>query len=126
MATTYTFKVNQLEMAPSLDGLTDVVTRVRYDYTGVNENGLSGSFSGATPMPAPESDHFTPLSQLTEADVISWLEAVADKPHMQERIQKQIENQVAPKYVPVPNPWAPQPTGSIVETPATGSVTGSL
>lgn len=119
MATTFTFKVNKLEIAPSLDGLSDVVTRVRYDYVGVDETGISGSFAGVTPMPAPESEHFTPLAQLTEADVITWLEAVADKPHMQERIQKQIDNQVAPKYLDTPLPWAPV-------TEATGSVTGSL
>lgn len=113
MATTYTFKVTQLEMAPSLDGLTDVVTRVRYNYLGVDSAGVSGSFAGATPMPQPTSGSFTPLASLTEADVITWLEAVSDKTHMQERIQKQIDLINAPKYVETPLPWDPQPTGSI-------------
>jgi len=115
MATTFSFKVSQLEMAPSLDGLTDVVTRVRYNYTGVDSTGVSGSFSGATPMPAPSSGSFTPLESLTESDVISWLEVVSDKTHMQERIQKQIDLINAPKYVETPLPWAPvtETTGSI-------------
>ena len=109
MAITYTFKVTELEMAPSLDAQTDVVTRVRYNYAGVDENGISGSFAGATPMPAP-SGSFIPYNELTQETVVAWLEEVSDKPHMQEQITKQINNQINPKYVPTPIPW---PTGSL-------------
>lgn len=112
MSTTYTFSDLKVEIAPSLDGLSEVITRVRYNYNGVDENGYSGSFAGATPMPAPSTGSFTPFNELTQDEVIDWLEAVADKDHMQYVIQKQIDNQIAPKYVPVPNPWDPQPSGS--------------
>ena len=112
MAINYTFSDLKVEIAPSLDGLSDVITRVRYNYNGVDENGYSGSFSGATPMPQPATGSFTPFNEVTEPEVVAWLEAVADKPHMQLQIQKQINNQVAPKYVPVPNPWDPTPSGS--------------
>jgi len=110
MAITYTFTDIKVEIAPSLDGLTDVVTRVRYNYKGVDENGIEGTFAGATPMPLPSDENFVPFNQLTEPEVAGWLEAVADKPHMQEQIQKQINNQIAPKYVPVDNPWDPTTT----------------
>ena len=120
MAITYTFKVNKIEVAPALGELTDVVTRVRYDYKGVNEDGIEGTFAGVTPMPEPGDAEFKPLADLVEADVIEWLEAHADKPHMQERIQKQIDTQVAPKYVDTPLPWAP------AETETSGSVSGSI
>ena len=120
MAITYTFKVNKIEIAPVLGELTEVVTRVRYDYKGVNEDGIEGTFAGVTPMPAPGDENFKPLAELVEADVIEWLEAHADKPHMQERIQKQIDTQVAPKYVDTPLPWAP------AETETSGSVSGSI
>jgi hypothetical protein len=120
MAITYTFTVNKIEVAPALGELTDVVTRVRYDYKGVNEDGIEGTFAGVTPMPAPGDAAFKPLAELVEADVIEWLEAHADKTHMKERIQKQIDTQVAPKYVDTPLPWAP------AETETTGSVSGSI
>jgi len=107
MAITYTFKVNKIEVAPALGELTDVVTRVRYDYKGIDENGVEGAFSGVTPMPLPGDAAFKPLTELIEEDVISWLEVHADKPHMQERIEKQINDQVAPKYVDTALPWAP-------------------
>lgn len=106
MEITYTFKVNKIEIAPILGDLENVVTRVRYDYTGVDENGNDGFFAGVTPMPAPDADNYKALSALTEADVVSWLEATADKPHMQEHITKQITNKLTPKYVDTPLPWA--------------------
>ena len=107
MAITFEFKIKQLEVAPMLGDLENVVTRVRYDYVGTDEEGNTASFAGATPMPAPNSEAYKPFDQLTEADVVSWLEEVADKPHMQERITKAIQQQVAPKNVDMPLPWAP-------------------
>ena len=110
MAITYTFLTDdtmKLEIATELNGLEKVITRVRYNYIGVDENGNEGMFTGVTPMPAPNTESYKPFSELTPEDIISWLEAVADKSHMQERIAKQIEAKVAPKYVETPAPWAP-------------------
>lgn len=112
MAITYTFTNIRVEIAPSLDGLTDVVTRVRYDYIGVDENGIEATFVGATPMPLPSDENFIPFNQLTESEVIGWLEAVVNTDHMQEVIVKGINNQISPKYVPVPNPWDPTTTST--------------
>ena len=84
MALNYTFNVTQLEIAPSgSDGYPDVVTRVRYNYVGVDSTGHSGSFAGATPMPQP-SGSFIPFEDLTEEEVVAWLDVVADKPHMEQ------------------------------------------
>jgi hypothetical protein len=115
MAITYTFKVNKIEVAPVLGELENVVTRVRYDYKGVDENGIEGVFAGVTPMPEPGDADFKPLSELVEADVISWLEVHADTTHMTQRIEKQINDQLAPKYVDTPLPWNP-----VLETPVFG------
>lgn len=109
MAITYTFLTDdtmKLEMAPQLNGLEKVITRVRYNYVGVDENGNEGMFTGVTPMPEPNAEGYKPFEELTPEDIVSWLEATADKPHMQERIAKQIEAKVAPKYVETPAPWA--------------------
>jgi hypothetical protein len=111
MSLTYTFNITQLEIAPSgSDGHSDVVTRARYNYVGVDENGYSGSFAGATPLPSP-SGSFVPFEDLTEEEVAAWLDQVADKTHMQQQIQKQIQQQITPQNIPAPLPWAPV-TGS--------------
>lgn len=110
MAIIYTFDPTELDIAPSLDGLTDVVTRVRYNYFGVDqESGVSSLFIGATPVPAPTAG-FTPFQDLTENEVISWLEVFADTTHMQERIAKDINQILNPMYVPTTPPWAPSGT----------------
>lgn len=109
MAITFTFLTDdtmKLELAPSLNGLEKVITRVRYNYVGVDEEGNEGTFAGVTPMPAPNAEGYKPFEELTPEDIVSWLEATADKPHMQERIAKQIEAKIAPKYVETPAPWA--------------------
>jgi hypothetical protein len=114
MAITFTFLTNdtmQLEIAPVLGDLQDVVTRVRYNYVGEDENGIKGTFAGATPMPLPEdTENYIPFAQLQPEDVVGWLEATADISHMQMQITKQIEAQINPIYEPVPSPWAPAPT----------------
>ena len=110
MAITYTFLTDntmKLEMAPELNGLEKVITRVRYNYVGVDENGNEGTFAGVTPMAAPNAEGYKPFSELTPEDIVSWLEATADLSHMQERIAKQIETKIAPKYVETAAPWAP-------------------
>jgi hypothetical protein len=120
MAITFTFLTDdtmQLEIAPVLGDLTDVVTRVRYNYIGVDENGVEGTFAGATPMPLPEdTQNYIPFADLTPEEVVSWLNATADTPHMQERIAKQIEAKINPKYEPVPSPWATPSSTTIPPT----------
>jgi hypothetical protein len=111
MAITFSFLTDdtmKLEIAPVLGDLQNVVTRVRYNYVGVDEEGNKGTFAGATPMPTPEdTENFKPFAELQPEDVVAWLEATADTPHMKERITKEIEAKLAPKYEPVPSPWAP-------------------
>jgi hypothetical protein len=113
MAITYTFKVTEIEVAPTSSGEYNVVTRVRYNYKGVDEDGVEAIFPGATPMPSP-SGSFVPYESLTEDTVITWLDSVSDKPHMQYRITEMIDLKKNPKYVPKTVPWA------------TGSVSGSI
>ncbi len=110
MAITFTFLTDdtmQLEIAPVLGDLQNVVTLVKYNYVGVDENGVEGIFIGATPMPIPtDTENYIPFDQLQPENVVAWLEAVSDENHMQERIIKEIEDKIAPKYKSVPSPWA--------------------
>lgn len=120
MAITYTFltdKTMKLEMAPELNGLEKVITRVRYNYVGVDEDGNEGTFAGVTPMPAPNAKGYKPFEELTPEDIVSWLEATADKEHMQYRITKQIEEKATPKYVETSSPWATEGEEEVTDTP---------
>ncbi len=108
---TYDWKITAMEMAPSLDGLTDVITIVKFNYIGLDsDSGFEGVFNGSIPMGVPSPDGFVPLEDLTEAEVVAWV--VAEYPsweHPNEVIAKQINNQINPKTDNAPLPWAPVP-----------------
>jgi hypothetical protein len=108
MNITYTWKITAMEMAPSLDGLTDVVTLVRFEYKGTDSiSGFSGQFNGAIPVGTPDSATFVPLADLTEDEVIAWVQALHPTAHPNEVISEEIQNQITPANENAPMPWAP-------------------
>ena len=113
MAITYTWAITAMKKAPSLDGLSDVITHVNFKYVGTDSetdsDGLAytAEFSGACPIGAPNSETFTAMADVTEADVISWAQANHPVEHMQEVIINNINEQKIPKETPVEElPWA--------------------
>ena len=107
MAITYTWKITAMKKAPSLDGLSDVITHVNFEYKGVDKDGNEGTFNGACPLPGPDKDNFIALSKATEADVIEMAKANHPVDHMNEVIEKQIADKITPKNEEVDLPWAP-------------------
>ena len=97
MATTYTWTITGLKKAPSLNGLDDVVTGIKFKYKGVDSDGNEGVFDGAVPVGAPNSDSFIAISELTEAEIIEWAKANHPVDHMQMMITKIIEDKKVPK-----------------------------
>lgn len=93
---TYDWKITALKKAPTLDGLSDVITGINFKYTGTNEDGVTDYFSGACPVGAPTSDTFTAIADLTEAEVIGWAKANHPVEHMQEIIVKKINEKILP------------------------------
>jgi hypothetical protein len=113
MAITYTWGITAMKKAPSLDGLSDVITHVNFTYTGTDSetdsdgNAYTAVFNGACPISAPDSENFTALADLTEADVIAWAQANHPVEHMQEVIEDNISKQKTPTNVEVEGmPWA--------------------
>jgi len=97
MEITYAWKITALKKAPSLNGLSDVITHIRFDYTGTDaESGESHTFHGACPVGAPNPDNFSAITTLTEADVIEWAKANHPTAHMNEVIEKEISRKLVP------------------------------
>jgi hypothetical protein len=94
MALTYTWAVTSLKK--TTDGSVDnFVVQSTWTCTGTDEDGDSGVFNGATPFPLDSLDPatFIPYEDLTEADVIGWIQAVvvgSYKEHVDAQINKQI------------------------------------
>ena len=97
MEITYEWKITALKKAPSLNGLSDVITHIRFDYTGTDvESGKSHTFHGACPVGAPNADNFTPITEITEANVIEWAKANHPTDHMNEVIKREIGKEIVP------------------------------
>lgn len=95
MAITYSWKITSLKKKNS-GSLNGVVFQTYWQKTGTDENGNTGTFSGATPF-YPEvidPNKFVPFEQLTEATVLGWIQSVvvdAYELHVNEQIQRQID-----------------------------------
>lgn len=113
MALTYTWAVTSLKK--TMDGdISDVVVQSTWTCTGTDEDGDSGVFNGATPFPlsSVDPDNFIPYEELTEADIIAWIQAVvvgAYKEHVDAQILKQILLKKHPVQEVPSNelPWSP-------------------
>ena len=97
MNITYAWKITALKKAPSLNGLSDVITHIRFDYTGTDaESGESHTFHGACPVGTPNAESFTPLTEITEENVIAWAQANHPTDHMNEVIAREIGKKIVP------------------------------
>jgi len=98
MNISYEWKITALKKAQSLDELSDVITHVRFDYTGTDaDSGESYTFSGACPILPPDPNVFTPLTEVLESDVILWAQANHPTDHMNYIIEKNISDKITPK-----------------------------
>jgi len=106
MDLSYEWIITGLKKAPSLDGLSDVITNVKFQYIGTDANsGESASFIGACPIGAPNSENFISFNNLKESDVIDWVEANHDTEHMEYVIEKEINEKITPKTQKALLPW---------------------
>lgn len=127
MTLTYTWKIRSLKKQddPSAE-LDDIIVQTYWECTGTDSANNSGTFHGATPFEPDQvdADNFTSYEDLTEAQVLGWVQAVVNgnpgyKAHIDEQIQKQIDAIVRP-MVEVQSdalPWAPPGSNTTPSTP---------
>lgn len=110
MAITYTWAITGLKVT-QVGEHPNYVVQTYWKKTGTDENGNEGVFSGATPFqPDPEQADFIPFDQLTEEEVIGWVQGVVVGDY-EEHVNEQIAKQIADKIDPVvekPLPWNPE------------------
>lgn len=109
MAIEYTWKVTGVKTRTE-DMEPDFVYQTYWTKTGTDGE-YSGTFTGATPLKADPTQPFTPFNELTEAQVLGWIQAeVNAQPsyvqHINDQIQKAIDAAKNPSQEP-PLPWAP-------------------
>ena len=102
---TYNWVISSLEVAPKEENnLVDVVKVVHWRYQATDGDYQAETYSSyACGEPSPND--FTAYPDLTEADVIGWLESGLDVQAMQESLATQIESLKNPTIVNKPIPW---------------------
>lgn len=97
MALTYVWEITSMKLQSDAQ-VTNAVVQTYWKCTGTDADGDSGTFSGATPfdLATIDPDNFTPYDQLTEAQVLGWIEdTVNSNPSYKAHIDEQIEKQIA-------------------------------
>jgi hypothetical protein len=120
----YEWKLTGLRKVDS-NGLEGIIMGTNWTLKGADEDGFSGTFTGATPFKVENlnTGSFTPYSELTEETVLSWIkDVVLDQPSYWEHINTQILKGVRDTKSPVVTitendlPWSPL-SGSSVTLP---------
>jgi|TARA_X000001316_G_C921085_1_gene35370 hypothetical protein len=118
MAINYTWRINALEKAPTMDDineneLTDVVTIVHYTYIGTSTqtdsegNLYTADNIGTISLGTPDQDDFVAFDDLTQAEIESWLTAELNTSDMQTSIQAAINEKITPTSITVREmPWS--------------------
>lgn len=111
MTLRYTWQITQIKTADVTNKygelLKDAVVHVSWVKTGSDQTAATGEFVGATPLDPSNTklDDFKGLSDLSESDILSWIQAIVVgdyAAHVDGKIQEQIE---ARKVRQTPLPW---------------------
>jgi len=102
---TYKWIFSAFDCKVSEEGMQDVVTTVHWRYNGTNEDGISAEVYGAQSVGTPTPDAFTPYPELSEEQVIGWMESAIDMEAMKANISGQINAIVNPVNVTLQAPW---------------------
>jgi hypothetical protein len=109
MTMTYTWKINSIKVRNEGSNI-DAVVQTYWEKTGTDENGNVGKFIGATPFTSVNvpPGEFVPYEQLTQEIVLGWIQSIviADyETHVNNQIQKQIDEKVNPIVEKAKLPW---------------------
>lgn len=108
----YTWEINSIKRKDT-STLSNIIVQTYWKKTGTDENGNSGSFSGATPfdLSTVDPDNFVAYEDLTEEMVLGWIQSVVVggyEEHVNEKIAEEIDKQVNPvTEVTEGFPWSP-------------------
>lgn len=114
----YTIKPTSIR-TKTLDGLTGVVKLVEWILEG-ELNGQKFSLPQTTVLEDPDPTSFIPLNQITEQQVVQWIETAVDLQPLKGHIEYVLNKEAAKASLTQENlPWAPpvtEPTTPTVPT----------
>lgn len=110
MTKEYTWQIPQMDTKPQEGNLMDVVVTVhwiRYVNAVDGDKTYYANVYGTMACQTPSETDFTAYPDLTFEQVCGWLDAGLDVPEIDANLDIQIENQINPPIIVLPNPWIP-------------------
>jgi hypothetical protein len=113
MSNTYTWIIDSLDVTPSLEGQTNVVSCVHYRVNannGTEPNSHTATIWGTQMLNYTVESPFTDYSALTKDIVINWVQSalgVEQVTSIQANLDTQIENLVNHPVISPRLPWLP-------------------
>ena len=96
---TYKFHINAVDVHTQVGDLEKVVYNVHWSYIGEDENGNVATQIGVQHVPYVDPDNFTPFNQLTQSDIIAWIEPELNVAEFQSNLDAQLAELAAPTKV---------------------------
>ena len=103
MAITYNTNIKHLKGAPSLGELSNVITSVEFEVVAVDGDYTHNSI-GHIEVVLNQED-FIPFEEITENQVLSWVESHPVHESHKQHLQKFINNMKQPTDVGMEKPW---------------------
>lgn len=120
MATTnFQWVIAALNCAVESEGLSDVINVIHWRYNATQVDGDKTWFAdtyGANGVAQPNPQNFIPYADVTEEEVIGWLEEILPVEAMQLALENNIALQINPVEVTLPLPWLPTSTTTTSST----------
>jgi hypothetical protein len=99
MANTYFFHIEAVDAHVAQDDLENVIYNVHYSYIAQDDNENVVRQIGVQHFPSVDPENFTPIEDLRQADIISWLEEVLPVDEFKVNLDNEIAEKAAPTKV---------------------------
>jgi hypothetical protein len=99
MSIAFSWTFPQFDVAPSEDGLSDVVKVIHWRLDAI-DTGITAGAYGSVPLSAPDADSFTPLDEITEEWAISAASAGINLDEVKAALAGEISKKKSPPVVP--------------------------
>lgn len=109
MSNTYTWTISALDCIPDVNGKLDYVVVSHWSCSGTDGTYTGQCYSTVSFPVNPDKPDYIPYADLTEAEVIQWTQDALGEEQVAAiytSIDTQIEDQVHPKQITPPLPWA--------------------
>ena len=111
MTITFTTTITGMEAYPIKDGVPLYVFRVYWNYEG-KDSSFSTAMQGSTDVPTSDPQSATPYADLTEEQVMGWVQTYTPSwmwAEYTDKITAWITAQYTPSVVNPPLPWSVEP-----------------